>query len=55
VTCVLIVFFAMVGAVLIARSGGTPREEPRREDLGRGTERIQRTEVIERTCARDGS
>jgi len=56
VSCVLIVFFVMVGAVLIARSGGdVQRAEPHREDRGRCTERIQRTEVIERTCARDGS
>jgi hypothetical protein len=57
VSCVLIVFFIMVGAVLIARSGGSTRrrEEPHREELGRCTERIQRTEVIEWTCARDGS
>ena len=41
----------MTGKVLIARSG-PPREEPRREELGRYTEHIQRTEVIMRTCAR---
>lgn len=40
---------------LIARGGGTTRDDPRREDLGRWTERIQCIEVIERTCARDGS
>jgi hypothetical protein len=55
VAVVLIVLFVVAGVVLIARSGGRQREEPHREDLGRCTERIQRTEVIERTCARDDS
>jgi hypothetical protein len=55
VAVVLIVLIFVAGAVLVARGGGTSREDPRREDLGRCTERIQRTEVIEWTCARDGS
>lgn len=54
VAVVLIVLFIVAGVVLVAR-GGTQREEFRREDLGRCTERIQRTEFIERTCVRDGS
>jgi len=52
---VLIVLIIVAGKVLIARSGGTSRENPHREDRGRYIERIQRTEVIERTCERDGS
>jgi hypothetical protein len=55
VSCVLIVFFIVAGIVLVTRSGGAQREQLRREDLGRCTERMQRTEVIERTCTRDGS
>jgi hypothetical protein len=55
VAVVLIVLFIVAGVVLVARSGGTRREEPPREELGRCTERIHRTEVIERTCSRDGS
>lgn len=55
VAVVLIVLFIVAGAVLIARGGGTSREAPGRKDLGRCTERIQRTEVVERTCTRDGS
>lgn len=52
VAVVLIVLFIVAGVVLVARSSGTRREEPRREDLGRCIERI---EVIEMTCTRDGS
>lgn len=56
---VLIVLFLVAGAVVIAVVIGmglrTPREDHRRQDLGRCTERIERTEVIERTCTRDGS
>jgi hypothetical protein len=55
VAVVLIVLIIVVGKVLIARTGGTSREELRREELGRCTERIQRTELIERPYARDGS
>jgi hypothetical protein len=55
VTVVLIILIIVAGAVLVASGGGTWRGDPRREDLGRCTERIQRTEIIERTCARDGS
>jgi hypothetical protein len=55
IAVVLIVLFIVAGVVLVARGGDTRGAEPRREDLGRCTERIQRTEVIERTCARDGS
>lgn len=54
VSCVLIVFFIVAGVVLVARRG-TPREDPRRQDLGRCIERIERIERTERTCERDGS
>lgn len=54
VSCVLIVFFIVAGVVLVVRSGGAQREEPRRVDPGRCTERTERIERIERTCERDG-
>jgi hypothetical protein len=54
VSCVLIVFFIVAGVVLVARSGAQ-REDPRRQNLGRCTERIERIERTERTCERDGS
>ena len=54
---VLIVLILVVG--LIARDvlndrGATSREDPRRDNLGRCVERPA-TEVLGRTCARDGS
>jgi hypothetical protein len=56
---VLIALFLVAGAVVIAvviaMGLRTPREDPRRQDLGRCTKRIERTEVTERTCRRDGS
>lgn len=52
---VLIVLFIVAGAVVITMGFRTPREDPRRRGLGPCTERIERTEYIERTCARDGS
>jgi hypothetical protein len=49
---VLIVLFIAAGAVVIGMLLRTPREDPRR--CGPCTERIERTEYIERMCARDG-
>ncbi|HEX7836139.1 MAG TPA: hypothetical protein VF469_01685 [Kofleriaceae bacterium] len=54
VSCVLIVFFIVVGVVLVARSGATQREDPRRQDLGRCTKHIERIERTEWTCTRNG-
>jgi hypothetical protein len=51
-SCVLIVFFIVAGVVLVARTGGAQREDPRRLGPARCTERIER---IDRTCERDGS
>jgi hypothetical protein len=48
---VLIVLFIVAGAVVIAMELRTPREGPRRQ--GPCTERIERTEYIERMCARN--
>ena len=51
---VLIVLLIVAGAVAITMALCAPREDSRRK-LGPCTERIERTEYIERTCARDGS
>lgn len=46
------VLFIVAGAVVIGMLLRTPSEDPRRR--GPCTERIERTEYIERMCARDG-
>ena len=54
----LMVLFVVAGAVAIVREVHTPPSEPRRQELGRCTEHIERTphtEYIERTCTRNGS
>lgn len=54
---VLIVLILVVGVIardVLTDRGGTSREDLRRENLGRCIERPA-TEVIGRTCARDGS
>lgn len=54
-----VVVALVAGAVaIVAMVVRAPREEPRRPDLGRCTEHIERTphaEYIERTCTRNGS
>lgn len=55
VAVVLIVLIIVTGKVLIARSEALPREEPRRDGVGRCIEHTHRVEVIERMCERDGS
>jgi hypothetical protein len=55
---VLIALVLVAGAMAIVRSLRTSPEQPRRPDLGRCTEHIERTphtEYIERTCTRAGS
>jgi len=54
----LMVLFVVGGALAVVRELRTSPPEPRRQDLGRCTEHIERTphtEYIERTCTRDGS
>jgi hypothetical protein len=54
----VVLIVLVVGVVVVARTSGISgmrREDSRRRDFDRCTERIQRTEVIERSCARDDS
>jgi hypothetical protein len=54
VAVLLIVLIIVTGKVLIAWHDGVQREVPRRQNLGRCTEHIERIEHTEWTCTRDG-